>query len=802
MRRRFRMLIDSALPLWPFLTLWLLFLWPLLAMRSSFLYGDYLAQHLPWAHEAFLAVREGRWPFWTPLMGGGFPLFAEGQLAALYLPHLVAYRFLPFLMVYTWSIPAHLLIAGVGLYVYSRRLGMSPPAAGIAAACFGFGSAYGGCFYNTGSLRTLCWLPWMLWLFERVRADASPRQRMSALLGASLLAALQWTAGFSQLAVYAFGYAFFHEVLASGAWRKPWVIREWKAAGLCVAVVVWGTALALPQVLPSMELIGRSVRQSEGAAFALWGSMPPAGLAALVFPEWGILLQMSFYIGVSAVLWIILLFATRPMPEAARRHLGLALLFVLLAAGRHNPLYAAAVETFHLTMLRNPSKFLFFAAMSLSVAAGFGLDRCLAVSRQEVLRGLKIAAASFAAAAALLPGIGQVLLRLTEPWWARYSDWYVAGVLRDKGDGAKSAAEYLGRMETFFEALQPLFSYSNPNNWRVILAALLTAFLVWLWSRRVFSDKRFMAFSALLLTADLWVFGIMFGTGFVGNARPMAQLAPGPELSALAVQVAKDPGSLGELTGSPERELLSPNAGMYHGLAHIGGYSPLLLLEYHELVHSLGVSDGSLGRPPMDAGLWKRRRRLLDLIGLKYLRSETPLDWPGMTLLEETKGSRLYRNERAAPELLGVYSWKVVADRAERILAVQESEGDPSRTAILSSDETGVRVSMPVSKPGAIGRRLSGGVYALSMKKSGIGVTRISAYPGWRVWVDGRPVKWFTVNHAFIGFVLKEGEHEVQLKYEPTRWRLWTGIASAAAAVWLSGLVWIIIKNRRGSRGA
>jgi hypothetical protein len=66
--------------------------------------------------------------------------------------------------------------------------------------------------------------------------------------------------------------------------------------------------------------------------------------------------------------------------------------------------------------------------------------------------------------------------------------------------------------------------------------------------------------------------------------------------------------------------------------------------------------------------------------------------------------------------------------------------------------------------------------------------TSVPDWPGWRAHVDGKRVETFPVNHAFVGFWLAAGKHEVRLTYRPISFDvglllLCVGIAVSAAAV-------------------
>jgi uncharacterized membrane protein YfhO len=73
-------------------------------------------------------------------------------------------------------------------------------------------------------------------------------------------------------------------------------------------------------------------------------------------------------------------------------------------------------------------------------------------------------------------------------------------------------------------------------------------------------------------------------------------------------------------------------------------------------------------------------------------------------------------------------------------------------------------------------------------------VTSVPDWPGWRAGVAGKELALTTVNHAFVGFWLPPGRHEVRLRYLP---RSFCVGAALAGAVLVAGLL-LVLRRRRG----
>lgn len=70
-------------------------------------------------------------------------------------------------------------------------------------------------------------------------------------------------------------------------------------------------------------------------------------------------------------------------------------------------------------------------------------------------------------------------------------------------------------------------------------------------------------------------------------------------------------------------------------------------------------------------------------------------------------------------------------------------------------------------------------------------------YPEWHVYVDGEERELLRVNLSMMGVELEPGEHRVEFRYRPDS--LYYGLAVAAAALMLLGLLFLRLRLRRDS---
>jgi Bacterial membrane protein YfhO len=84
-----------------------------------------------------------------------------------------------------------------------------------------------------------------------------------------------------------------------------------------------------------------------------------------------------------------------------------------------------------------------------------------------------------------------------------------------------------------------------------------------------------------------------------------------------------------------------------------------------------------------------------------------------------------------------------------------------------------------------------------TMEQAGFVVISEAAWPGWRVWVDGKRVKPLLANHTFQAVYVPAGEHRVRMRYQPQSFvagRMISGLT-------LVGLAAFALWRRRKSHG-
>ncbi len=542
------------------------FFGPVLGGGQVYYTGDIARIYHPQRVALGESLSEGRLPWWTPEVGLGYPMLAEGEIGALYPLNWPLYATLSPERALSLAIVLHYLLAGLGMYALGRVLGLARASAllgGIVYALGGFNIAH---LSHISILSAAAWLPWLLACTHRLLAPPAGRhagsRRWPWALGLSAFTALQFLAGHPQVALLnllAVGLAGLW--LACGYWlrgpgrgspRAPAGFgpaggraRPWLALALWAGALALGALLALPQLLPAAQLSALSQRAGglESTFFTSY-SFHPLLTATLALPylqgaphpEGSI--ELMGYLGLLplALGWLAL---GRPRRRDVWLYAALAGLGLVMALGRWNPLYGALSHVPVLNLFRVPARYLLWTSLGLATLAAYGLDRLQAQAAPRADRlGLALGGASLAAVAAV------AALALTA---------------------------------TGVEALVA--------RWRWIPLALALAIIALLLAARRLPRTLLAGLAVLTLVVDLYAYGAVLG-GTYNQSAPIAAVQQEPRVLALLradeslYRTYTKPEILPIL--SVQREALYPNIALAHGVSSANMYLPLAPRQYDE----------------------------------------------------------------------------------------------------------------------------------------------------------------------------------------------------------------------------
>jgi hypothetical protein len=711
---------------------------------------------LMWAHVPYAAVQheavfhDHDWPLWDRYNLCGLPLLGQGQSMFGDPLH--------WLVVVTdsasWAWDAKFVLArwlfACGLGLAALQLG-----AGLAGALpAAFSAAFIGFFsfrYNHPAIFSICYAPWIVVAWSGL-VQARGRRAIGAWLGA--LMAATWMA------------------MTSGT------VKE--AAMLIAGLHLAGVLVLLRSAQPAGER-GRKLlaAAAAGGVFALLSA--PWWLSFLILlsysfsnydlPNAGQILPWQF-VGFFDDMFYRLL---RPNDQHG---LPSANFLVLLGVGW------SLVRWRVLPGRRAWGALLVSACVPLSLA--FGVVPATLLMRIPLIANIHHIDNTFSCVllvhALLLATFGwrQLFVDLGTPDWAVHWRQYAAGV-------AVLLALYFGSTQNvpkigFFAGYVPT----------LVIAIIV---LPWLAHRAVHSQRQSVAIVALAACAALclWRHGEYRRSPFdyyvINPGQRVALRGTSP-----ALEFAK------RRSAEPARFLgldfnLFPGYGAMAGVETIYGIDALRSRPYHQLaqvLHFDRVWDWSQQDDEATVAAYARAR---DMLGVRYYLAThrgAPRPIPGLRLLGQFDLD-VYERPEAWPRAFFTDAVLLYAELADVVRHVESGDGRPFATvrlvdrrevprARVIAAATADRVVQP-----AFDYQLGSNRTTFRVNATGPGVIVLGEAHykhDFEALLDGRPVPYFRVNHAFKGIqVDTAGEHTVSFRYRPQYFSLALGLAATGLAL-------------------
>lgn len=333
----------------------------------------------------------GKLPFWTSLIGNGYPIFAEGQVGALYPLNLFFYRILPTLTAYNLNLFAHFFLSGLFTYLFTRRsLNLSKKASLLSAFCYPFSGYYVLHTHQINIDIVITYLPLSLYLASKLVTESN-KLKYSLFLG--LVFSLQIFAGHMEMFYYSVVLTAVYMFLSFIFVREAKDLRRFVYLGLGFGVsLLLAIGITFVQLYPTYELNSLSQRSAGiGVDEAMQSRWPVKSLLLLIDPkampiyslnsdykgvgiEDASITEVYIYIGALAFL----LASYSVIKNRSRQSVVFSIMLLLslvYAFGNYTQFYTILWETLPgLKFFRYPSKIAFFVAFSLSILAGCGYD--------------------------------------------------------------------------------------------------------------------------------------------------------------------------------------------------------------------------------------------------------------------------------------------------------------------------------------------------------------------------------------------------------------------------------------------
>jgi hypothetical protein len=813
--------------------------WRWLFKGEVLFWGTLLLQFWPWRYLVKMDLLNGQWPLWNPWLGNGAPLLANMQSAVFYPPNLIA-LLLPIEHALTLSVIIHLPLAGLFMYLYTRRLGLAPFAATVSALSYMFSGYIIGRTQFIAMVNAAAWFPLLLLLSDKIASRTTPlRLKLLNALGLALVLAIQLLAGHAQLWFYGLwliGFYIFFKSLSfrRGAPHPTRLAPGFKLLLLSLFLLALAVSLAIllaaVQILPTIEFVRASSRnEGAGRTFALTYSFWPWRLVTLLAPDffgnpaqgnyWGYsnYWEDHAYVGILpfifalAAIWqyakakfwgrkpwsgknstALGSFTIKlPQPlQAVPFFAGLAPISLLLALGWNTPVYPWVFDTIPgFSFFQGPARLLIWYTLALAVLAGIGAQYFESKPEgRPNWRRFLAGCVAITLAASLLALLGQsaltnrasTFLTATRTLGILLTLSVTLLLIRPEKDQSRPDPIVSSSTSEAEEEDPPLLISDEKQ--KVIPSETL-------WHGIVIT---FVAVDLLLAAMPLIP---MISPAVFNHSIASAEFLksrPGDYRfyvnDDFAYQATFDRYFRFKAFGPAEveywqgfKELLAPNFGVYAGLPSANNNDPLVVGNWQRLTDQLEHGDNFL------------RARLLALMSVGYFISGVEAQsWPTIYTTEQVAIQRVPDPLPRAYFAPRAYYAKT---REEALARLTAPDFDSHQEVVIMNTEKGEASpgnASPASASWSIAlQELNHNQLQLEVNTptSGFVVLTDTFYPGWQAAINDQPRPIRQANLGFRAVAVEAGSHQVTFSYLPRAFTfgLWTSIIS-----WLIMIVTII----------
>lgn len=724
---------------------------------------DTLTQDFFWkAYYREQLVTNPAYMTWNPYLNGGASF--NGGLQWIFQPvSLLCNLLFPANFAITAVGLIHLIFAGVGTLLYARIIGLNFISSLLAAVFFMLSTQIVSLF-NAGhinKLSTISYLPLVLFLLER----AFRNRKIVDFLFLAIVLSLQLYETHIQISFYTCIVVAIYFI-----WRSVHVYKEEKDPKMLRALYVKATVMVFfflalssatfAQWLDFKELSERSSGTSY--AFATSWSMPKKELLTYIVPEffgtnirnykdpgkidvfyWGDMpmTQTNDYLGILPIV-LALIALLRFRNRYVNIFAAMALLFQLLALGRHTPFFYPFYEYFGFKFFRVPKMNLFIVAFAVSIIAGHGAQWLLGEIKKKdglFLKKFLIGFGGFIAAFILFAAYGQIS-----------QESLMKHFLSLLNGGGNAYSPSLAAIR-----------YENALNGMWMASATMLVALALLSLRLLTKIKMEIYFAILLLffVADISILNYKFINAVSMKDNPYFSRDTAIEY----FEGDKEKYRVLNAVRSRSEDMIAyqnPNKYMYYKIESLTGYEAVNVARYADILGILNLDN-----------------RLLDFLNVKYVVMDKGAvrgrkgDMFGKYEIAVDRDVKILKSSSVLPRAFPVHKARIIKDDKTRLNIMRGNLFSPGDTVLLEDVVEGKLSANPLSEAKSKVEMIhdSPKKYRLnaSMADNGFIVMSEKYYLGWKAQLDGKSAKIYKANHAFRAVYVPMGKHEVTMVYDP-----------------------------------
>ncbi|MDO8657207.1 MAG: YfhO family protein [Candidatus Levybacteria bacterium] len=775
----------------------LIVFWPVFTggtfISTGLIYSDLMPFNYPLKDLYRDFLMSGKLPFWTNLMGSGYPIFAEGQMGALYPFHLILFRLFPTLAAFNLNIFLHFLIAAFSTFAFCRiSLKLSKYASILAGIAYVLSGFYLTRFHQINIDLVISYLPLVFLLTERL---VTTKKSVFAFF-LSIVFAFEILAGHIEMFYYVSLASVLYFIIITFIF--PQNSSSQKKINLLILFAssfIIGALIAAPQLLATMELVkfsqrsgGLSLESSGGSVWpleSLWLFLNPRSFNIyLPTPDFHPLNPDSInfnvvygYVGIIPFLFALMSIITSASWRIRKRNV-LIFAFFLIGAfifglGQSTQLFTILWNIVPgLKFFREPVKILFLVEFSLIILAALGFDQILKILEKRKVHSKKIFIFSiviiFIIFFDLYLNSVRVILPVipASPWFTKpQSVSFLEKELNNSDFRIHSCG--VGNLDyslTRDYKIQKDLQNVLPPNFNLLY--------------KIPSSQEWVVlfFKPMI---DLNQESLSFNSkGIFASKKTKKAL----ELQNVRFIVCTLPIQDSDF-------ILKKKIPLSHKINH-----------YMFVQTSQGNQRNAIPTDSIYIYEYKKYTpRAFFVSDIKVIKNREEIL---KTVLDESFNplERVILEEMSTSDISNVFKESKLSfwngndhdriplnSQRDPIEAYQPLQDDKK----FNNETLQTKSKIEIVKD--IGNEL---VIKAKTDKSGILVLADNYYPGWSAEIDGKETKIYRANYTFRAIKLDKGEHLIKFTYEPTHWRVGFAISGIALIVVLFGLGYSLIKKK------
>tara|TARA_Y100001970_G_scaffold172632_1_gene210972 strand:+ start:1504 stop:3804 length:2301 start_codon:yes stop_codon:yes gene_type:complete len=648
----------------------------------------------------------------------------------------------------------YLTIGGLGMFFFLKRSKISTIAAVFAGIIFCL-TPYSFGLINAGHFKKLyaiAIIPWVLMSSFQV----IERPSLKHILFLSLVTALQLWLNHPQIVYYTWMVIGFYWIWTLGYSAKE-KLFSLKESGRQISGILVGLFLAFLMVSdPYMDIYEFQKHSNRGAKSVLdqtgqtesgtdWNyatqwSFHPKETISFLFPYhyglqnsqdlkhgayWGFMpfTQSTHYLGLVVVIFALLGALLKKPDKEELFYWSTTILILLTGFGSFFPiLFKPFFEYFpFFSKFRVPSMIYALLAITFPILAAKGFETFIInAEKKYTFKKVIYIAGGVGILSILFLMLGDSIFNFTTLKDGRYNPSIIAQLK-------------IARIELFQKGLI-----------LAIFVSLSSLGLIWGYIRKKFNKQIFGYLLIGLTILDLWVINNEFL-----HLKPAKNMDRLFQENTVIDYLKKDYDHYRIFPA----DALNSNVYGYWNIESIGGYRPVKLRNYQDLMDAKGFS----------------RTHILDMLNVKYVITRKKINNPNFESIENIPG--IYKNNNVLPKAWLVGNIKVVSTQRESLMETLLKSFKPSQSAIVLN-YNGAEVSQNVA----------GKVHVVSKEENRISLkcetetggllvlSEIYYKPGWRAFINGNETTIYQTNHVLRSVFVPSGDSDVLFEYNSKKW--------------------------------